>query len=86
MKIKGIKGTVSITLPPNLVVKARELGLNISRIAENALKDYIKRLEHPKTETNGSRFLGKASLLKEGLWEGRGRDLNPGGRLHRPVG
>ena len=67
MKIKGKKATLSITLPPELVKKAREYGLNISKIAENALKSYIERLEGVKTETNGGpRFLGEASFTKEG--------------------
>ncbi|RJS88384.1 hypothetical protein CW705_09010 [Candidatus Bathyarchaeota archaeon] len=39
------KVRVSITLPPELVKKAKELGLNISKICENALEEYIKRLE-----------------------------------------
>ena len=73
MKIKGKKATVSITLPPELVKKAREYGLNISKISENALKNYIERLEGVKTETNGgSRFLGEASFTKEGSVDGAG--------------
>ena len=39
------KVRVSINLPPELVKKAKELGLNISKIAENALREYIRRLE-----------------------------------------
>ena len=53
MRIKGKKATVGITLPPEMVKKAREYGLNISKICENALKVYIERLEGRKTETNG---------------------------------
>ena len=84
MKIKGKKAQVQITLPPELVKKSRKYGLNISKIAENALKSYIERLERPKTETNtqGS-FLSEGSFTKESSWCGR-RDLNPGrqrGRL-----
>ncbi len=71
MRIKGKKATVSITLPPKLLEKARELGLNISKITENALKLYIERLEGSKTETNGgiNNFLGEASL-KRRFFEG----------------
>ena len=73
MKIKGRKAQVQITLPPELVKKAREYGLNISKIAENSLKSYIERLEGLKTETNGgSSFLGKASFSKEGFVDGAG--------------
>ena len=52
MRVKGKKATISITLPPELVKKARELGLNISKISENALKDYIKRLEGYENHSN----------------------------------
>ena len=45
MKIKGKKAQVQITLSPESVQKARELGLNISRVAQNALDEAIRRLE-----------------------------------------
>ena len=45
MRIKGKRATVGITLPPELVEKARKYGLNISKIAENALRDMIERIE-----------------------------------------
>jgi len=32
---------VTINFDPEVVRKARELGLNISKIAENALKEYL---------------------------------------------
>ena len=32
--------------------KAKELGLNISKTAENALKEYIKKLESSNPENN----------------------------------
>ena len=47
------KQKVTINLDPEVVRKARELGLNISKIAENALKEYIKRLESSDLETSG---------------------------------
>jgi hypothetical protein len=65
MKMKGKKAQVQITLPPELLEKAREYGLNISKITENALKEYIEALEKPKM-TNGGSFLGEASFTKEG--------------------
>jgi len=34
------------------VEKARETGLNISKICENALKEAITRLEKPKADAN----------------------------------
>ena len=55
MKIKGKKAQVQITLTPGSVEKARELGLNISKVAQNALDEAIRRLQTPvpQTETNG---------------------------------
>ena len=47
------KQKVTINLDPEVVRKARELGLNISKIAENALKEYIKRLEGSDLQTSG---------------------------------
>ncbi|MEA2090012.1 MAG: type II toxin-antitoxin system CcdA family antitoxin [Thermoproteota archaeon] len=44
----GEKVKVNITMDEDVVKKAKELGLNISRISENAIKEYIKRLEHSK--------------------------------------
>ena len=65
---------MQITLPPELLEKAREYGLNLSKITENALKQYIEALEKRKM-TNGGEFLGEASLEKKvqrARW-----DLNP---------
>ena len=86
MRIKGKKANVVITLPPELVVKARELGLNISKISENALGEYIKRLEGVSSQTKTNGGLVDARSASHQQVEGRGRDLNPGARLHRPVG
>ncbi len=58
---------------------AKDLGLNVSRVSENALAEAIGRLEGPEPET------GVRNRSVSGLW-GRGRDLNPGARLHRPIG
>jgi post-segregation antitoxin (ccd killing protein) len=64
LKIRGKKATVSITLPPKLVEKSRKYGLNISKIAENALKDAIERMEQPKTLSNGEKRLEKAQMVR----------------------
>jgi len=48
------KVRVSINLPPELVKKAKGLGLNISKIAENALREYIRRLEGSDCEKEGN--------------------------------
>ena len=46
------KVRVNITIEENIVWKAKDLGLNISKISENALKDYIRRLESPNPSNN----------------------------------
>ena len=48
------KKPVLINLPPELVREARELGLNISKIAENALREYIRRLKGSNEQTDCS--------------------------------
>jgi len=63
-----------------VIEKAKELGLNMSKISENALKEYIKRLTKPKTMTNGGTstrrsFLNECSFTKENSWWA-GPDLN----------
>ena len=84
MKIKGKKAQVQITLTPESVNKARRLGLNISRIAQNALDEAITRIQTPvpQTETNGG-YTDTRSVSPQLDWCGR-RDLNPGYRLGKP--
>lgn len=70
VKVLSRKKTVGITLPRNLVEKARKHNLNISRITEQALSSILDYLEAQNTQTTpqeSSAFLGKASFLKEGL-------------------
>ena len=58
---------------------AHNVGLNVSRVAENALIEAIGKL----TGTNQATGLPSRAPSNH---EGRGRDLNPGARLHRPIG
>ena len=46
----------SVRLPSKLLQTARELGLNISKISENALLEAVEKLKKPlsKTMTNGA--------------------------------
>ena len=41
---KGKKKNVMLYLDPEVVRKAKELGLNLSKVCENALKEAIRRL------------------------------------------
>ena len=58
---------------------AHQMGLNVSKVSENGLKDAIARL-------NGSRVEMVSRNQPVGDCEGRDWDLNPGARLHRPIG
>ena len=71
------KVNTCLYLDVKIVETAKRLGLNISKVSENALKEAIRRLGVPEQET---------VLNSRPRAEGRGRDSNPGGRLHRPVG
>ena len=75
---------VNLTIDEQVVKKAKDLGLNISKVSENALKRAIKALEQSNPESGSkTKFLGEASSYKEGSWCGR-RDLNPSTRLGKP--
>ena len=73
----GDKKSTCLYINKKVLETAREIGLNVSRVSENALIEAIGRLEGPEPETG---------LNSQTDREGRGRDLNPGDRLHRPVG
>ena len=68
------KKSVMVYLDPKVVKEARELGLNLSRVCENALKQAIEQLKP---------LYKKEKAENDEKWCGR-RDLNPGrqrGRL-----
>ena len=73
----GSRKSTCLYLDQELVETARQIGLNVSKVSENALAEAIERL--------GSRKRGTGLASKISV-EGRGRDSNPGARLHRPVG
>ena len=74
---KGPKAAACLYISKDVLESARRMGLNLSRVAENALVEAVGRLSRPE-QTSGTE-------TRRGLW-GRGRDLNPGARLHRPIG
>ena len=59
-----MKRRVSIYIDAELVKTAHELGLNISKVCENALKEAIRRLTQTEPKTSSKNW-----------WTGR--DLNP---------
>ena len=75
----GEKVSTCLYIDKRVLEKARAIGLNVSKVSENSLIEAIGRLGGSKPET------GVRKPLVSDLW-GRGRDLNPGARLHRPMG
>ena len=73
----GMRKSTCLYLDQGVIETAKQIGLNLSKVSENALMDAIRLLGRPKQETIHQ---SQANL------EGRGRDSNPGARLHRPVG
>ena len=73
----GSKKSTCLYINKEILETAKQIGLNISKVSENALIKAIRRLGGPDP---GSGLDSRPRL------EGRGRDLNPGARLHRPVG
>ena len=70
----GKQVKVNLTIDEEVVKAAKQLGLNMSKISENALKEYIKRLTKSETMTNG----GKPSLsLSEGSLFGKRESSKP---------
>ena len=64
-----VKTYATIYVDEEIIRKAKEIGLNISKTRENALKEAIKRLE-------GSNPIGKREKdSQSSMWTGR--DLNP---------
>ena len=61
------KKKVYINLSKEIVEKARNHGLNISKVSKNALKDIIKRLETPNPSNTNECFSGNA-FRKKILW------------------
>ncbi len=66
VKVKIRKKTVGITLPTNLVKRARKNNLNLSRITEQTLISILDYLE-PQNDKQTSVFLSTGSFLKESV-------------------
>ena len=66
VKVNDWKKTVGITLPPNLLEKARKRNLNISRITEQALSSILDYMEAQNIKPS-SEFLTEGSFPKKPL-------------------
>ncbi len=67
------KKSVMVYLDPKVVKEARELGLNLSKVSENALKEAIRRLKGESCQNILNSHFSDTSESEE--WTGR--DLNP---------
>ena len=72
----GGKVSTCLYIDKGVLETAHKVGLNVSRVAENSLVDAIRRL-HGSMSRTGS------GIPSVSAGEGRGRDLDPGARLHR---
>ena len=75
MRETGNRKSTCLYLDQGVVETAKRMELNVSRVSENALVGAIERL---------SRSEAKTVFTSQAIVEGRGRDSNPGARLHRP--
>jgi post-segregation antitoxin (ccd killing protein) len=64
VKMSSWKKTVGITLPRELIERAREHSLNLSRITEQALSSILDYLE-PENDETSSDFLKSTLFQKE---------------------
>jgi post-segregation antitoxin (ccd killing protein) len=86
VKVKAWKKTVGITLPHNLIEKAKKHGLNISRITEEALNSILTYIETQNTEITSetsSLFLSRGSFQKESRVPRAGFELETRGEFSR---
>ena len=85
------KARTTVLIRKDLLLKAKQLGLNLSQCLENCLKLYIQALENANKQLTSK----QTSQLKNKHKKGReretvgvswcsGRDLNPRLRLERP--
>ena len=74
-----MKKKLTIYVKEEITEKAKDIGLNISRICENALKEAIRRLEGSDVSNNGGEDL-KHLESKENWWAGQDLNLRPSAR------
>ena len=68
----GEKTYTSIYIDKEVLEKAREIGLNVSKTCENALKEAIRRLEGSNNPNKGG-----IGTVGSNWWTGRDSDPRP---------
>ena len=69
LNILGKRVVTSIRVDEDVLKKAKDLGLNVSKVSENALKEMIKRIESPIIQTEHENYLDNT---QKGLVRGTG--------------
>ena len=62
----GMKVKTTLNIDRDVIKRAKEVGINISQLCENALKEAIRRLEAPYLSPNPQQPLQTASELQNG--------------------
>jgi len=64
-----------------LLQKAHDLGLNVTKVCENALKEMIARIERPISQNNpkdcAETAIGGAARIRTGVPSARGSEPRP---------
>ena len=64
------KKPVLVNLSPDLVLEARGKGLNFSKILENALKEYLRRLNDSENEKEAEKTVSEFVVRPPGFEPG----------------
>jgi len=75
--ILGKKIVTSIRIDKEVFRKAKDLGLSVSKVAENALKEAIRRLESPYNSESSRTALNGGSLITDSISAKRRIDHKP---------
>lgn len=70
--MKKTKVRTTLLIDKEVIEKAKELGLNLSKVCENCLKQYIKALESVRMTNGGEKAEGSAETLKKVFASGPG--------------
>ena len=70
--MKNLKVRVNLLMDKEVVEKAKEMGLNLSKCCENCLKTLVEAMKRGYSTNTQRSFLGEASFTKEGSVDGAG--------------
>ena len=76
---ENVKAKLTLSVKSEIIEKAKEYGINISKFCEYALSKAINQIEHLQFQNN------QGSIGTKGSDKCGRRDLNPGRRRGRPM-